>query len=131
MARAASETWCHRWGQELRQPTTLRKLARGTGDLWFLTFPWFIDVGSKCYLDAIFQCLLHCAAQKEHSLQLHPDDNLISEFNHIAKQYVRGPNLEHWPETAKFEGIALDALEESNHTLFYGWQHDTAELFAL
>ena len=65
---------------------------------------------------------------------MQPDTTLVAELGHLAKHYVRGANIEGWPAPAKFDVIAphalVDALEESNHSFRYGWQHDAAELFA-
>ena len=101
-------------------------------------FPWFVNCGNTCYLNAVVHCLFHCEAVRGSLLAAQPTNEVRVEVQELLRAYTQGvqpanqPSPRHWDVLVPHR--LLEVVEEYARSLSavrrfdVGPQHAAAEL---
>jgi hypothetical protein len=131
------DDWCALRLGPRRGPQLQRRSGPGTSLQGRREYPGFSNLGNTCFLNAIVQCLLHCAGPRHHLLVLapglvdSPDRDLRTALRQVAEECVGGLPLEGLGKSAKFDVYSasnlVDTFIAAEPQFVLGERHDACE----
>ena len=131
------DDWCALRQGPRRGPQLQRRPGPGMTFAGENAYPGFSNLGNTCFLNAVFQCLLHCAGPRHHLLALapglvdSPDRDLRVALRQAAEESVWGLPLEGIDKSAKFDVYSasnlVDTFIAAEPQFVLGERHDACE----
>jgi hypothetical protein len=131
------DDWCALRQGPRRGPQLQRRPGPGMTFGGENAYPGFSNLGNTCFLNAVFQCMLHCAGPRHHLLALapglvdSPDRDLRVALRQVAEESVWGLPLEGIDKSARFDVYSasnlVDTFIAAEPQFVLGERHDACE----